>query len=484
MDQNTNGVVNKLQHKHHNISTVYNDLLKEHVQDLSTSDIKLRVLSFLLDAIFMFWPSIIFIISLLLLTSPANIGGEIIRNTFELTIIYVVSILVFNTASALYYRGQTIGMRYYGLKIVTNKYNELTTFQLILREFVGISLPWVLILLSFTVMGFNTFFVFFLVFIIVNTFVIIVDKKHRSIIDFFLRTTIVLLPDVIEEVAYETTPQEVAEENNITEEKVIDKDLTKTNMEAENNEKEAISSTITNQKRPETIEIKEEKKVKKPEVKVENSGIENQPNENVKQKLQKVMNTVISKPKELKPIKEEKSSLVTPIKPDEDEKSVTEIISEAVSVVDQALESKNKDFSVNISNKKTPDMVEKQKVESITSDKMNEKTEKIVANVTPKEDNTNTSLDTVVKEQVQPIDVVIKDDKAEVEIKDKKILNEEKKVTNASIQENVKPMKDGKSKNNYKNKKVKKGNSQKGNSKIKVKDIKSISSIKKASKND
>lgn len=315
MVREATGAVGKLFQKHDEIRSDYNEKQRHTAEDLTMSGVKIRILSFMLDSIFMFWPSFLFIISLLLLTSPANIGGSLINNIWELTVIYILSILCFNTGSAVYWMGQTFGMRYYQLKIVKKDNSEASVAIILLRELCGVSIPWVMILLSFNMFNLAVFSVLFLSFLFVNFVFIVIDRRHRSIIDLFLGTKLVFLPDVSEE----------GNEAENTEETPNKEEVRVKTVKEEIEEK--IANTIKEADEKNTPKLKSVEPEVEQNVKKDAGSVKELPHDEETVQKEEDPDT---KKKELK------------------EKSVTEIISEAVSVVDQALESKKEVYPVKI----------------------------------------------------------------------------------------------------------------------------------------
>lgn len=329
------GAVGKLFQKHDEIRSDYNEKQRHTAEDLTMSGVKIRILSFMLDSIFMFWPSFLFIISLLLLTSPANIRGSLINNIWELTVIYILSILCFNTGSAVYWMGQTFGMRYYQLKIVKKDNSEASVAIILLRELCGVSIPWVMILLSFNMFNLAVFSVLFLSFLFVNFVFIVIDRRHRSIIDLFLGTKLVFLPDVSEEGNEAENTEETPNKEEVrvkTVKEEIEEKIANTIKEAES----VIELDIPTHKEKEKESEADEKKT--PKLKSVESEVE--------QNVKKDAGSVKEVPHDEETVQKEEDPDTK--KKELKEKSVTEIISEAVSVVDQALESKKEVYPVKI----------------------------------------------------------------------------------------------------------------------------------------
>lgn len=350
VSQESIGVVNRVLQKHFKNSAKYNEAQKEYVKELQLTDVKTRVLSFLLDSIFMFWPSMIFIVAFLLLTSPANIGESLVIDTWDLTIVYCLSILSFNTLSGAYWMGQTFGMRYYDLKVVQKDHSEVTAWKMICRELFGVSLPWVLILISFNFVGFTTFFISFALFIIGNLAFIILYKTHVSPIDLLLGTTMIVLPNDDE---YEYEDAETTESNDIIVEAKQEEPMKK-DIEEEiviESEETNIQEVVLDK----TIEVSKEIDKSSPlheDIKEELIQEDEQVDDEV------VKDSFLKEEPIEEPSIEELSIDVTSEKSIEKEKSVTEIISEAVSVVDQALENKKEIYPVKIEKPKKTKIID------------------------------------------------------------------------------------------------------------------------------
>lgn len=441
MSQESIGVVNRVLQKHFKNSVIYNEEQKPFVRELTMKDVITRILSFLLDSIFMFWPSMIFIISILLLASPANIGESLVISTWELTVIYIVSILSFNTISAIYWVGQTIGLRYYDLKIVKKDHSELTISNVIIRELIGVSLPWACILLSYCMISFSAFIALFVLFLLGNLVFIIVDKKHRSPIDVLLGTTIIKLSDMhqIKEFDEEVIKEEIEEgkdDANLPKEEAA---LTEEKVDVETKEeKEEALETEEPSLEPleeESIEVTKDIILEEEPV-IEEKEVDSE--ETMTEPVVEEHEEEIEKQSKAKSKKE---------------KSVTEIISEAVTVVDQALENKKEIYPVKI---------EKTKKKETTTTK--NKTVKV-------ENEENNQKDQVIEDKK---DIVMEQRKEE------KI--EQEPITSKSSHK-TEPSKDKKVPK--KNQKKKTGKNTKAPAKkatVKVKDIKPIASVKKTTK--
>ena len=142
-----------------------------------------------------------------------------------------------------------------------------------------------------------------------------IDRRHRSIIDLFLGTKLVFLPDVSEE----------GNEAENTEETPNKEEVRVKTVKEEIEEK--IANTIKEADEKNTPKLKSVEPEVEQNVKKDAGSVKELPHDEETVQKEEDPDT---KKKELK------------------EKSVTEIISEAVSVVDQALESKKEVYPVKI----------------------------------------------------------------------------------------------------------------------------------------
>ena len=158
------------------------------VKELAVQDASLRLVSFLGDIAAMFFPILILDYFFLLLA-----GGFVSYSVFKIltTIvngIVLVSMLCINPIISYVYKGQSAGKLAMNLKVVKEDHKELHPRTALIRELVGIAIPFTVLYQIFHVMG-------IVIFMCINGIYMIVDKKQRSIIDVVLKTKVVLLDD-------------------------------------------------------------------------------------------------------------------------------------------------------------------------------------------------------------------------------------------------------------------------------------------------
>lgn len=160
--------------------------------DMSMADMGTRFLSFLGDVVLMLFP--IFLWDYIFLLTAA---GYLSYGLFDvvrivLDVLLCVSILCANTYLMVLFKGQTFGKAAMNLKVVALDNKELTNKVLITRELLGKAIPMLVVFLILEFIGINGL-IGVLGFVVLNGICVLADKKHRSMIDFVLKTKVVLL---------------------------------------------------------------------------------------------------------------------------------------------------------------------------------------------------------------------------------------------------------------------------------------------------
>lgn len=156
------------------------------VKDLTMEDMPYRFVSYLGDLAFMFSPIMLWDM-LILLSGGGYLNFKIFSVfMFVVEILLYISIIGGNALLMVLFKGQTFGKIAMDFKVVGKQNRELPSSNLLLREIVGFGLPlficyWIFGL--FGVLGFS----------VLNGIVVLIDKQHRSIIDFFMKCKIVRL---------------------------------------------------------------------------------------------------------------------------------------------------------------------------------------------------------------------------------------------------------------------------------------------------
>lgn len=159
------------------------------VQDMSVEDMPLRLISFLGDMVAMLFPILILDLVFLMVT-----GGLLSYNMFRFSSILVdflimASIVISNAIFIVLFKGQTFGKLALNYKVVYDADNkEVKDKVLLIREIVGITIPLLILYIFLQLLG-------FLVFMLINGLFVIIDRKHRSIIDMIMKTKVVILSD-------------------------------------------------------------------------------------------------------------------------------------------------------------------------------------------------------------------------------------------------------------------------------------------------
>ena len=151
---------------------------------LHKNDYKDRILSFMVDVSIALSPMMIWnIVMLAVLGSLISfIGLEIIN--IVVVALLVVSIFWLNAQICVYTKGQTIGMYLMDLKLVQINGKKATKTQIYARNLIGFAIPFTVLMIFTNIIG-------ILLYWIIDVIVLMIDHKHRQIIDFLTRTTVV-----------------------------------------------------------------------------------------------------------------------------------------------------------------------------------------------------------------------------------------------------------------------------------------------------
>lgn len=188
----------------------YNARGIHHVKYLRWEDIPFRILSGMADSIILLFPIFLWMMLFLLILS-AILSFNILTSldTF-LFIMICIHTLIIQPLITVYMKGQSLGKVIYRFKIVGTKGRELKDSVLFIREFIGKSLPIILLYSFLGIFG-------VLIFIVINFVILLVDRKHRIWIDFILKS----IPVYLEE--YDKTEKTLAPVTEKVKEPVQDK---------------------------------------------------------------------------------------------------------------------------------------------------------------------------------------------------------------------------------------------------------------------
>lgn len=171
------------------------------MRPLTHKDTKSRFFSFMADVIIMLSPVMIWnIIMLAVLGSLVSISGMFLIDVV-IGILLIISILFANCYVQTKTNGQSFGMFLYNLKVVKKSMKKASRKQLIFREVVGFGLPFIALMLFFNILGVIAYW-------LLNGLIVLVDPKHRSLIDFIAGTRVVALVQKEEMVSTNVEPVE------------------------------------------------------------------------------------------------------------------------------------------------------------------------------------------------------------------------------------------------------------------------------------
>lgn len=198
-----------------NRSKDYEEYGRYMCHDLELKDLKIRLVSFLGDLVLMLFPIILWDYVFVFLAAGYMSYGvfTIISNIIKYLIL--LSAVIMNTIVIVAFKGQTFGKIWMNLKVVRAKDNrEAIDKTLIIRELVGIELPLMILYFVLHIWG-------ILIFFVVNGVFVIMDKKHRSLIDVVCDTKVVKLSEKGKKHSFEKI-EETKEEKVVTAENKYD----------------------------------------------------------------------------------------------------------------------------------------------------------------------------------------------------------------------------------------------------------------------
>ena len=156
------------------------------VQEFTYQNIWLRLIAQLGDIAIMILPIIIWL-DVFLLATAGVVSVSFLYMIMTFTLVLILIFVVFaNTYCSLLFGGQSFGKVCLRFKAINNDNSQCNRSQIIIREVFGKEVP---IIVFYILLGLKGV----LLFLIVNGIVVLADKKHRSIIDFFLKTRVVIL---------------------------------------------------------------------------------------------------------------------------------------------------------------------------------------------------------------------------------------------------------------------------------------------------
>ena len=179
-------------------------------RDMGMQDMGTRFLSFLGDVVLMLFP--IFLWDYIFLLTAAGYFSYAFFNLtrFVLDALLCITLVAANAYMMVLFKGQSFGKVAMNLKVVDLENKELQNSKLIIRETVGKAIPMLVLFFLLEILGINGILGIF-VFLVLNGICVLIDKKHRSIIDFILKTKVVILNEKGKKASFEPVVEKVKE---------------------------------------------------------------------------------------------------------------------------------------------------------------------------------------------------------------------------------------------------------------------------------
>lgn len=165
---------------------LHNDEQDYEYFDFSYRNIWLRLFGFLGDVVLMLFP--VFIWGIIFLLATADLLDMRILNSIMLILCLLILILasVGNVYVSLITQGQSFGKKCLDMRVVNEDNTLCKRNKLIIRELFGKYLP---IVIAYLIGSLKLT----ILLIVVNGLVVLIDPRHRSIIDFFTKTKVVIM---------------------------------------------------------------------------------------------------------------------------------------------------------------------------------------------------------------------------------------------------------------------------------------------------
>ena len=170
-------------------SSNYNQYGRYLAQDFTYGTLWLRLVGQLGDFVVMLLPLVLWI-DLFLLVANGNLSINLLYDFIPITLILILVFTVIgNTYLSLMTKGQSFGKLGLRIKVVNKDNTQADRMTLLIREALGKEIPLILLYIFTGLLG-------SLGFLALNGLVVCIDPKHRSIIDFILKTKVVMLSEM------------------------------------------------------------------------------------------------------------------------------------------------------------------------------------------------------------------------------------------------------------------------------------------------
>ncbi|MDQ0361324.1 RDD family protein [Breznakia pachnodae] len=170
-------------------SSDYNQYGRYLAQDFTYGTLWLRFIGQLGDFVVMLLPMILWV-DLFLLVANGYLSIDLLYSFMPVTLVLIlIFTVVGNTYLSVMSKGQSFGKLGLRTKVVNSDNTQADRMTLLIREAVGKEIPLILLYIFTGLWG-------VLGFLVVNGLVVLIDPKHRSIIDFLLKTKVVMLSEM------------------------------------------------------------------------------------------------------------------------------------------------------------------------------------------------------------------------------------------------------------------------------------------------
>lgn len=195
MTNSMQGKKETLQKRMEQRSSDYDRYGRYMAQNFTRKNLWMRFIAELGDIAFMLLPVILWLV-VFILTSSGFISVSLLNFAAIVTVVLIVIFAIgANTYLTIMFKGQSFGKIAMRLKVVNSDGSECSRKRLFVREAFGKTLPMFAFYGLFSL--FTNGILGILAFLVLDGLLVFIDGRHRSIIDFILKTKVVCLNDVV-----------------------------------------------------------------------------------------------------------------------------------------------------------------------------------------------------------------------------------------------------------------------------------------------
>ncbi len=193
-----------------NMQNKKSEVIIKNYRYIKKNDYKDRMLSFMVDIVIAISPIMLW--DLIMIAVLGSLLSYTVLKIFNVgtVILLIYSLFFLNSTIYPYTNGQSLGMNFFKFAVIRKNGKKASKKLVHSRYMIGFAIPFVILMYFTSIFG-------LIIYWGLNGLVVLLDKKHRSIIDFITRTCVVkLLDDPRKVVRKETAePTKIRAEENV-----------------------------------------------------------------------------------------------------------------------------------------------------------------------------------------------------------------------------------------------------------------------------